>query len=168
MLWCRSRKGAASFYNMINIKDGKLIGSNYSFTLPKGYNRVDWLDCFSDDDLVLASDDNKYLRVVVYFEKESQNDMQAMFDKNSSLIKMSDFLSIKRGKGVGVGVYYENTFGGTQHYGERYDFKKNKDGETQIFIDISLWSGRSKDRQTIQEAVKLPIIQAFLESIEYF
>ena len=155
---------------MINIKDGKLCGSNYSFTLPKGYNRVEGLDCFSDDDLVLASDDNKYLNVVVYFEKENpaRNDMQTMFDKNSSLIKLSDFISTERGKGVGVGIYYENTFGGTQHYGERYDFKKNKDGETQIFIDISLWSGRGKDRQTIQEAVKLPIIQAFLESIEYF
>ena len=155
---------------MINIKDGKLCGSNYSFTLPEGYYRLEGIDCFSKDDLVLASDDNEYLNIVVYFGKGSsaRNDMQAMFDENSNLIKMSDFVLTQRGKGVGVGVYYENTFGATQHYEERYDFQKNKAGETQIIVDISLWSGRGKDRQTIQEAVKLPIIQAFLESIEYF
>ena len=67
-----------------------------------------------------------------------------------------------------MGLFYENTFGATQHYGERYDFKKNEDGVTQIFIDVSLWSGRGEDRQTIQEAVKLPQVKAFLESIEYF
>lgn len=156
---------------MINIKDGKLYGSNYSFALPERFNRVVGLDCFSEDDLVLASEENKYLNIVVYFEKESQsakNDMQEMFDKNSSLIKMGEFFSVKRGEGIGVGIFYENTFGAIQHYAERYDFKKNKDGEIQLYIDISLWSGRGKDRQTIQETLELPIIKAFLESIKCY
>lgn len=91
-----------------------------------------------------------------------------MFDKDSCLIKLSDCFSIKRGEGEAVGIFYENTFGATQHYIELYDFKKNKDGETQIYIDISLWSGREKDRQTIQEVLESPTIKAFLESIKYF
>ena len=54
---------------MINIKDGKLCGSNYSFVIPKGYQCIEGLDSFSDDDLVLASEYNKYFNIVVYFEK---------------------------------------------------------------------------------------------------
>ncbi len=156
---------------MKNIKDGKLYGSNYSFALPERFNRVAGSDCFSGDDLVFGSIDNDYLSIVIYFEKEghsAKNAMREMLDKNSSLIKMSDFLSVKRGKGVRVGLYYNNTFGATRHYAERYDFKKNKDGETQIFIDISLWQGRDKDRQIIQEVLELPAVKAFLDSIEYF
>ena len=156
---------------MINIKDGKLFGPNYSFAIPKGYQHIEGLDSFSDEDLVLASEDNKYLNIVVYFQKEglhAKKHIQEMFDKNSCFIKMSDVFSVKRGKGEAIGIFYENTFGATQHYIELYDFKKNEDGETQIYIDISLWSGRGEDRQTIQEAVKLPIIKAFLEIIEYF
>ena len=156
---------------MINIKDGKLCGSNYSFAIPQGYQRIEGLDSFSDEDLVLASEENKYLNIVVYFEKgrhSAKNDIQEMFDKNSWLIKMSEPFSVKRGEGEAIGIFYENTFGATQHYIELYDFKKNEDGETQIYVDISLWSGRGEDRQTIQEAVKLPIIKAFLNSIEYF
>lgn len=156
---------------MLKIKNGKLYGSNYSFALPKGFNRIVGLSCVNDDDLVFSSADNENVNIVIYFEKESHSakyDMQQMFDKNRCLIKLSDFVSMKRGKGVGIGLYYENTFGATQHYSERYDFKKNKDGETQLFIDISLWSGREKNRQTIQETLKLPNIKAFLESIEYF
>ena len=156
---------------MLKIKDGKVYGSNYSFDLPKGFDRVEGLRCFRKDDLVFTSVDNNYLNLVIYFEKEcyfAKNGMQAMLNKNKSLIKMGDFVSVKRGAGVGVGLFYENTFGATQHYGERYDFKKNEDGVTQIFIDVSLWSGRGEDRQTIQEAVKLPQVKAFLESIKYF
>lgn len=156
---------------MRNIKDGKLYGSNYSFALPERFNRVVGLYGFSEDDLVFASADNEYLHIVIYFEKEchsAKNDMQAMFDENRHLIKLSDYVLTKRGEGVGIGLYFENTFGATQHYGERYDFKKNKEGETQLFIDISLGSGRGKDRQTIQEVLELPTVKAFLESIEYY
>ena len=163
----RDEKGVT----VLKIKDGKLYGSNYAFALPEGFNRVVGADCFSDDDLVFESVDNDYLAIVIYFEKEShsaKNDLQKMLDDNSYLVKMSDFISIKRGKGAGIGLYFENTFGATQHYVERYDFKKNKNGETQIFIDISLWSGRKKDRQTIQEVLELPKMKAFLERIEYF
>ena len=52
---------------MINIKDGKLFGPNYSFAIPKGYQHIEGLDSFSDEDLVLASEDNKFLNIVVYF-----------------------------------------------------------------------------------------------------
>lgn len=155
----------------LKIKDGKLYGTNYSFALPEGFKRVVGSDSFSEDDLVFGSIDNDNLHIVIYCEKGShsaKDDMQEMFDKNGSLIKMSDFVSIKRGKGVGVGLYYENTFGATQHYGERYDFKENEDGQRQIFIDISLWSGSNKDRQTIRDALELPTVKAFLESVEYF
>ena len=156
---------------MLKIENGKVYGSNFSFDLPKGFNREKGLRCFRKNDLVFRSLDNEYLHLVIYFEKEchsAKNDMQAMFNENRCLIKMGDFVSVKRGAGVAVGLFYENTFGATQHYGERYDFKKNKYGVTQIFIDVSLWSGRGEDRQTIQEAVKLPQVKAFLESIEYF
>lgn len=146
---------------MINIKDDKLYGSNFSFAFPQGFNRVEGLDSFSDNDLVFVSADNDYLSIVIYLKKENQsakNHIQEMFDKNSCLIKLSDCFSIKRGEGKAVGIFYENTFGATQHYIELYDFKKNKDGETQIYIDISLWSGREKDRQTIQEVLELSLI----------
>lgn len=156
---------------MINIKDDKMYGSNYSFAFPQGFNRVEGLDSFSDDDLVFVSADNDYLSIVIYLKKENQsanNHIQEMFDKNSCLIKLSDCFSIKRGEGEAVGIFYENTFGATQHYIELFDFKENKDGETQVYIDISLWSGREKDRQTIQEVLESPTIKAFLESIKYF
>jgi len=155
---------------MLKIKDGKLYGSNYSFALPKGFNRIEGLDFIRGDDLVFVSADNEYLRIVIYFERErhsAKNDVQEMFDHNNCFIKMGDFISVKRGEGVGIGLYYENTFGANQHYEERYDFEKNEYGETQLHIDISLWSGRSKDRQTIQEALELPAVKAFLESMKY-
>lgn len=156
---------------MSKINDGKVCGSNYSFDLSQGFNRVEGLDCFSVDDLVFGSADNKYLHVVIYFYKERQTarqDMQKMFDENSALIKLSDFIEVKRGQGTGLGIFYENTFGATQHYEERYDFKINKFGAVQICIDISLYSGRGKDRQTIQNALQLPAVKAFLESLKYF
>lgn len=156
---------------MFKINDGKVCGSNFSFDLPQGFNRVEGLDCFSVDDLVFGSADNKYLHVVIYFYKERQTarqDMQKMFDENSALIKLSDFIEVNRGHGTGIGVFYENSFGATQHYEERYDFKNNKFGAVQICIDISLYSGRGKNRQTIQNALQLPAVKAFLESLKYF
>ncbi len=155
---------------MVKIKDGRAYGSNFSFALPKGFKRIEGIEFMSDDDLVFASQDNEYFNIIIYFEKESHSaiiDMVKMFGDNNCLIKMGDFVSVKRGQGVGIGIFYENTFGATQHYEERYDFEKNEYGETQIHIDICLWSGRKKDRQTIQEALELPAVKAFLESIEY-
>jgi len=64
---------------MINIKDGKLYGSNFSFAFPQGFNRVEGLDSFSDDDLVFVSADNDYLSIVIYLKKEKNAIYFAIF-----------------------------------------------------------------------------------------
>ncbi len=51
----------------------------------------------------------------------------------------------------------ENEYFCNKFYGERCSFKKNKDGETQIDIEIILWDCISNRMpiQNIQEALKL-------------
>lgn len=157
---------------MLNtIKNGKLYGSNYSFDLPKGFNRVEGLHFIKDDDLVFVSTDNENVQIAIYFETEchsAKDDTQKLFDDNPSLIKMSNYVSVKRGQGVGIGILCENKFGATQHYYERYDFEKNEYGVTQLFIDIIMCATRRVYIPTIQEVLELPTVKAFLESIEYY
>ncbi len=153
---------------MLKIKNGKLYGLNYSFALPEGFNLiVD--DDFYGNRLAFIADD-KILNIEIYFEKEcnsAKNDIQVIVD-DSCMIKMGDFISVKRGQGVGIGLFYKDESGDFQHYDERYDFKRNDDDETQLIIEIYLYSCRKKLEQTIQEALELPAVKSFLESIEYF
>lgn len=155
---------------MLKIKNGKLYGSNYSFALPEGfYLNVSSAVKFGSKRLELASIDG--LIIMIYFHNRgccAKKETQEIIDANSNLIKMDDFIPIKRGACEGIGLYYRDEVAKVEHYEEMYDFKKNRYGETQIDIDISLSISKYGNIQSIREAIELPTIKAFLESIEYF
>ncbi len=153
---------------MLKIKNGKLYGKNYSFALPEKFNLVVNTDYMSGEKLEFVADDG-ITRIEIFFRKESCSaidDMQEMLEA-CEFIALGDFVSVRRGKGTGVGLFYKSRGNNEEHYEERYDFKKNKYGETQLDIDISLWSCRKKLTTTIREALETPPLKSFLESITY-
>lgn len=157
---------------MLKIKDGKFYGSNYSFALPEGFyfNNSAFLK-FGDERLEFGSNDGNVI-IIIYFRKQfhsAKKDMQEIIDADNHLTTMGDFVSIKRGEGVGVGLYSENKYIGHQYYEERYDFKENRYGETQFGFEIILYKGiNGENRTTIQEVLKLTAVKAFLKSVKYF
>ncbi len=157
---------------MLKIKDGKLYGSNYSFALPEGFDfNVSAIVPFGGHRLEFGAADRSVI-IIIYFEKgfhSAKEDMQGIIDANNNLTLTGEFISVKRGEGVGIGVYYRDEFRSTEHYEERYDFKENRYEETQLDIDISVWkSSNGKYGLAIKEALELPAVKAFLGSIEYF
>jgi len=155
---------------MLKIKNGKLYGLNYSFALPEGFNLVISSIIPFGEELEFMSDDRS-LVIKINFNKKSHSteiDTQGMFYVDRGVLT-SNFFQIKRGKGIAVGYYIENEYFCGKFYGERYSFKKNKVGETQLDIEIILWDciRERMPLSNIQEALKLPNVKAFLESIEY-
>lgn len=154
---------------MLKIKNGKFYGSNYAFALPEGFylNVIPAAKC-GGKRLELANCEG--VTIIIFFNNRinpAKKDMQETIDANESLIKIGDFISVKRGEGEGVGLYYRDTMNSCEHYEEFHDFKENMDGETQLDIDIALFTHGRKDR-TIQKVLELPAVKAFLESVEYF
>lgn len=156
---------------MLRIKNGKFYGPNYSFALPEGFyfNNSAFLK-FGDERLEFGSRDGNII-IIIYFRKQfhfAKKDMLETINAENNLKSMGDFVSIKRGKGVGVGLYSENKYIGHQYYEERYDFKENVYGETQFGIEIIFYKDRYGDNTTIQEVLKFTAVKAFLKSIKYF
>ncbi|MDE7086627.1 MAG: hypothetical protein K2O67_00355, partial [Clostridia bacterium] len=119
------------------------------------------IECISYDDIIIID---------IYFLNDCHSEKQDLQDviDDSKFIKMSDFVSVTRGNGTGTGIYFKNGYGTEEHYEERFDFKENKFGETQLDIDMYVWSGKKKLKTTINEALNLPPVKSFLESIKYF
>lgn len=161
---------------MLKIKENILHGSNYSFALPQGFNLILNRDIFSCNKLEFVSDDG-IVRIEMYFLQDchsAKEDLQDVID-DSDFIKMGDFISVKRGNGTATGLFFKNNYGTEEycycteeHYEERFDFKENENGETQIDVDIYVWSEKENLNISIYQALELPNVKAFLESIQYF
>lgn len=153
---------------MLQIKEGKLYGTNYSFALPEGFNfKVNTYSCGKAMEFISYEGD---MKIEIYFVDDcncAKQDLQDVID-DSDFIKMSDFVSVIRGNGTGIGIFFKSKYRNEEHYEERYDFPKNKYGETQLDVDIYLCSDKAKHKRTIYEALKLPSVKTFLESIQYF
>ncbi len=156
---------------MFKIKNSKLYGSNYAFALPEGFYFIASLDVKSGDSRIVFVGADEHLIIMIDFVCNSlsaKKDTQDIIDANKNIVPMGDFISVKRGEGVGIGLYYKDEIINLEYYEERYDFKKNIHGETQFDLNISLRTGRGGSEMTIREALDSPAVKAFLESIEYF
>ncbi len=59
--------------------------------------------------------------------------------------------------------------GYTDYYEERYDFAPNSLNHNQVTVCVYLMANKEqKLEQSISEALKLPNVKAFLDSVEYF
>lgn len=153
---------------MLKINKGKFYGTNYSFAMPEDFNFIVKSDFFCGEKLEFISDDNS-IRIELFLLNDSRSAKQDTTEiiSDSDFVKIGDFVSVQRGNGKGIGIFYKSRRGEEEHYEERYDFKRNQNGETQFDIDICLWPKASKFAKTIQEAIELPVIKNFLDSIKY-
>lgn len=155
--------------SMFKIKENILQGSNFSFALPQDFNLILKGDISTSNKLEFVSDDG-IIRIEMYFLNDchsAKEDLQDVID-DSKFIKMGDFIPVKRGNGTATGIFFKSGYGGEEHYEERYDFKENEFGETQLDIDIYVWSKNRKLNISIYQALELPNVKAFLESLKYF
>jgi len=160
---------------MLKIKNGKLISSNMLFALPEDFT----LDLRSPgggyQTLEFVSKNQVVKGGIVYinieFEKAELTAKEAMeefMDDNELKVK-GEFFPVTRGKGTAIGVHYKGTEGYSDYYEERYDFPSNKLQQNQVTVSIQLIANRGqKLGSTIEDAMKLPNVKAFLDSIEYF
>lgn len=75
---------------------------------------------------------------------------------------------VTRGKGTAIAAYYHSS-GFVDHYEERYDFSLNELNQNGVSIGIYLMANHQKKlKQSIREALKLPNVKAFLDSVEYY
>ena len=159
---------------MLKVKNGKLIASNMSFALPEDFT----LDLRSPgggyQTLEFVSKNQVVKGGIVYinieFEKAELTAKEAMeefMDDNELKVK-GEFFPVTRGKGTALGAFY--TEGKVSFiYDERYDFPENSYNQNQVSVTIQL--SRLKGKRlglTIYDVVELPIVKAFLDSIEYF
>lgn len=159
---------------MLKIKNGKLISSNMSFALPEdfaldlrspggGYHTLEFV---SEDQVVKGG----IVYINIEFEKAEQTAKESMeeFMEDNELKVKGEFFPVTRGKGTALGAFY--TGGKVSFiYDERYDFPENSLGYDQVSITIQLSRIKGKKlEQTIYDVVELPIVKAFLDSVEYF
>ncbi|MBD5632152.1 MAG: hypothetical protein HDP34_02855 [Clostridia bacterium] len=153
---------------MFKIQNGKICGTNFLFAFPEGFILKSDTDFLSCEALEFISDGGN-VKIQIYLVKDSRSAQQDTQDiiEDSGFIKIDEFVSVIRGNGMGIGVCYKSPCENEEHYEERYDFNKNIYGETQLDIDISLRTDKSKPEKTIYQALEFPAVKSFLQSIEY-
>lgn len=159
---------------MLKIKEGKLIASNMSFSLPEDFN-LDFrmpgggyhvLEFKSEDEVVKGG----IVYINIEFEEAEMTAQESTeeFMEDNELKNKGEFFPVTRGNGTALGAFYT---GGriTYIYDERYDFPENSLKQNQVSITIQLSRMKGKKLgQTIYDVLKLPSVKAFLDSIEYF
>ncbi len=160
---------------MLKVKNGKLIASNMSFALPEEFNLDLKLPGGQYHLLHFASEKRVIKGGVIYidveFEDAELTAKEAMkeFAEDCELKIKGEFFPVTRGKGTAIGVHYKGTEGYSDYYEERYDFPPNRLQQNQVTVSIQLLANRGqKLGSTIEDAMKLPNVKAFLDSIEYF
>lgn len=159
---------------MLKIKEGKLIASNMSFSLPEDFNLDLRMPGGGYHVLEFKSEDEVVKGGIVYINIEFEEaEMTAQesteeFMEDNELKNKGEFFPVTRGSGTALGAFYT---GGriTYIYDERYDFPENSLKQNQVSITIQLSRMKGKKLgQTIYDVLKLPSVKAFLDSIEYF
>lgn len=159
---------------MLKVKNGKLVGSNISFAMPEDFNLL--LKPTAVGYHLLEFESGKGIikggRIVIDIElaESEMTAKEAMeeFIEDCDLSIEGEFAPITRGRGTAISAHYKGAEH-TDYYEERYDFKPNKIHQNQVTVSIFLMSNRhQKLGQTIYDALKLPNVKAFLDSIEYY
>ena len=153
---------------MLKVKNGRLMASNVSFDLPEEFNLDLKLPGGQYHLLHFASEKRVIKGGVIYIDVEFE---EAELTAKEAMEEFAEDceLKITRGKGTAIGVHYKGTEGYSDYYEERYDFPSNKLQQNQVTVSIQLIANRGqKLGSTIEDAMKLPNVKAFLDSIEYF
>lgn len=159
---------------MLKVKNGKLIASNVSFALPEDFTLdlrspgggYQTLEFFSENEVVKGG----IVYINIEFEKAKHTAKESMkeFMEDNELNVKGEFLPVTRGKGTALGAFYTGE-GVSFIYDERYDFPENSYNQNQVSVTIQLSRlKRKKLGLTIYDVLKLPIVKAFLDSIEYY
>ncbi len=160
---------------MLKIKNGKLIGSNMAFALPEDFKLN--LKMPGGQYHILEFESEKRIlkgcKIVidVEFEEAELTAQEAMeeFIEDCELKLCGDFNPITRGKGTALAAHIKGTEGYSDYYEERYDFAPNKLKQNQVTVSIYLISNKRQKLQcSVLDALCLPNVKAFLDSIEYF
>lgn len=160
---------------MLKIKNGKLIGSNMAFALPEDFKLN--LKMPGGQYHILEFESEKRIlkgcKIVidVEFEIAELTAQEAMeeFIEDCELKLCGEFYPVTRGKGTAIAAHIKGTEGYSDYYEERYDFAPNCLKQNQVTVSIYLMpNNRQKLQKSVFDALNLPNIKAFLESVEYF
>lgn len=159
---------------MLKVKNGKLIGTNISFSMPEDFYLI--TNSMAVEHHLLEFESGKGIvkgaRIFIDIELEEAETtaQEAMeeFIEDSDLSLEGEFKTIKRGKGTAIAARYRGS-NRTDYYEERYDFKPNSLKQNQVTVSVFLMANKKQTLgQSIYDVLELPNVKAFLESIEYY
>ncbi len=160
---------------MLKIKNGKLIGSNMTFALPEDFKlnlkmpggHYHLLEFESEQGILKGC----RIFIDVEFEEAELNAKEAMeeFIEDCELKLCGEFYPVTRDKGTAIAAHIKGTVGYSDYYEERYDFTPNDLKQNQVTVSIYLMPNKGQKLQkSVFDALSLPNVKAFLDSVEYF
>lgn len=159
---------------MVKIRNGKLFASNVAFALPEGFNLtleptgcgVHLLEFSSENEAI--KDAKIYIDIEFVNEEIFAEEVLKEIIEDCEMENDGNPFYVTRGKGTAIAAYYHSS-GFVDHYEERYDFSLNELNQNGVSIGIYLMANHQKKlKQSIREALKLPNVKAFLDSVEYY
>ena len=159
--------------SVIRYSKGKMTHTNFSFDIPENYDLELQPECGAGYSLLIfhSPDDKIIIEINVSHIEGSARDgfEEVMADEFIPHKIIRDYAEVKRGKGTALSLCYGAAGNWCPTYREIYTFEKNKYGENCVDIQVYLFSRKKKKiDMTILEALEVPDIKTFLNSIEYY
>ena len=160
---------------MLKIKNVKLIGSNMAFALPEDF-KLNLKMPGGHYHILEFESEKRILKgckifIDVEFEDAELNAKEAMeeFIEDCELKLCGEFYPVTRDKGTAIAAHIKGAEGYSDYYEERYDFAPNNLKQNQVTVSIYLMPNKGQKLQkSVCDALDLPNVKAFLDSIEYF
>ncbi len=151
---------------MFKICGARFCGKHFSFDLPQGFN-FKLGDDFNEIGIRFLSDDETVSIEISTEEQTGQPQADILqFCEENIYYAICNVFKVKRGKGEGFALFYNDKEIPCSYYSECYAFKDDNNRFYSVSVVLGV-EDENGDKYAAKKVLNRPEVNAFFDSIEY-